>query len=76
MIRRPKRVGCLAFGLAWSLVFVFTNIVFALGDCERDWDTGRCKGTLIRRSVIPAELLVLVGVGWIFYRREMRDGEF
>jgi len=22
------------------------------------------------------EVLLLVGVGWIFYRREMKDGEF
>jgi len=22
------------------------------------------------------ELLLLVGVGWFFYRREMKDGEF
>jgi hypothetical protein len=66
------------FGLIWALLFFITNLGFALGDCVRDQATGQCEGqsSILRRSIIPAELVLLVVVGWIFYRREMKDGEF
>jgi hypothetical protein len=68
----------LAFGVFWVLLFVFTNVLFGLGDCTRDLETGRCEGQPenFDRMVLGGELLLLVVVVWIFYRREMKDGGF
>ncbi len=57
---------------------MLTNLFFALGDCTRDPDTGHCMNQPVHleRIVFGCELLLLVGVGVIFYRREMKDGEF
>jgi hypothetical protein len=72
---RPR--GCLIFGVLWILVFFFTNLVFALGDCSRDPASGQCPNDAPFESpIIWAELLLLVGGGWFFYRREMKDGDF
>lgn len=78
MSQQTRHRGCLVFGIFWALLLIFTNVAFALGDCERDPDTGSCKSqsSLLRRSIIPAELLLLVVGGWIFYRRELRDGDY
>jgi cbb3-type cytochrome oxidase subunit 3 len=76
--RRSRRTGCIAFGVFWILLFLLTCLFFALGDCERDPDTGDCmhQPVQLERMVFGGELLLLVAVGWIFYRREMKDDEF
>jgi len=68
----------LAFAAFWVLLFMLTNLFFALGDCTRDLDTGHCINQPVHLEwfVFGGELLLLVGVGWVFYRREMKDGEF
>ena len=72
------RIGCISFGVAWALLVILTVAFFALGDCERDPDTGNClnQPVHLERIVFGSELLLLVVVGWFFYRREMKDGEF
>ena len=66
------------FGSVWALVFFVTLLLPAIGDCERDPSTHECmnKTPLIYRAVVWGELLMLVAGGWIFYRREMKDGDF
>ena len=55
-----------------------TIAIFALGDCERDPNSGYCinQPVHLERIVFGSELLLLVVVGWIFYRREMKDDGF
>jgi hypothetical protein len=57
---------------------ILTTAFFALGDCERDANTGNClnQPVHLERIVFGSELLLLVVVGWIFYRREMKDDGF
>jgi hypothetical protein len=76
--RRVRRVGCLLFGIAWASLIFCTVALFALGDCERDPNTGNCLNQPVNfeRIVFGSELLLLVVVGWIFYRREMKDDGF
>ena len=78
MSQKARRVGCMIFALCWVALFMLTSLFFALGDCERDPATGEClnQPVQLERMVFGAELLLLVGVGWIFYRHEMRDDEF
>ena len=78
MSRHARRVGCITFAVFWVLLFMLTCLFFALGDCERDLNTGHClhQPVNLERWVFGSELLLLVGVGWVFYRREMKDGEF
>ena len=59
-------------------MFGLTCAFFALGDCERDPDTGNCLNQPINleRWVFGSELLLLVAAGWIFYRHEMKDDTF
>ena len=66
------------FACCWVALFMLTNLFFALGDCARDPDTGQClnQPVHLKRIVFGCELLLLVGVGVIFYRREMKDSEF
>jgi hypothetical protein len=66
------------FGAAWALLLNLTAAFFALGDCERDPSTGHClnQPVHLERIVFGTELLLLVVVGWIFYRREMKDDGF
>jgi hypothetical protein len=58
-------------------VFLLTIVAGVMGDCER----GPGDDCQIRREAnmhrwMLGEVLVLVGVGWIFYRRGMKDDEF
>jgi hypothetical protein len=77
MTRKARRAGCLIFAFFWLALLVLTVLFFALGDCERDPSTGNClhQPVDLERLVFGAELLLLVVVGWIFYRREMKDRE-
>ena len=77
MSRRGRRIGCITFGVAWAILLILTIGFFALGDCERDLSTGNClhQPVHLERIVFGSELLLLVVVGWLFYRREMKDGE-
>ena len=66
---KRRRIGCLAFGLAWSAVFVITNFGLALAhpvdpDAVNPLDV-----------MFWAELAILAGAAWLFYRAEMKDGE-
>jgi hypothetical protein len=76
--RRARRAGCVIFGLCWVVLFMFTNLLFALGDCVRDPQTGQCEGqpAHLPGYILVGELLLLVVAGWLFYRREMKDDEF
>ena len=78
MSQGGRRIGCIGFGLAWTFLVIFTVAFFALGDCERDPNTGNClnQPVHLERIVFGSELLLLVVVGWIFYRREMKDDGF
>ncbi len=65
-----RRVGCLAFGLIWVGIFMFTNVGRALGH------------PLDRTELDPlaiafwVELAILIaGIIW-FYRAEMKDGDY
>jgi hypothetical protein len=76
--RRGRRIGCLTFAFGWLLLLQLTILLFALGDCNRDSETGACIGqpANLERIVFGAEFLLLVVAGWIFYRAEMKDSEF
>ncbi len=69
MSAKRRRIGCLAFGLAWVVVFVMTNFGLALGQ-PADPDAVNPLDV-----IFWAELAVLVGAGLLFYRSEMKDGE-
>jgi hypothetical protein len=49
-----------------------------MGDCaDRDGETGceaRREATMHRWML--GEVVLLVGAGWLFYRRRTKDGEF
>ena len=77
MSERSRPRGCLIFGLVWLVLFLLTVLSFGLGDCARDPATGECTNDKPFESpVVWGELLLLVVGGWIFYRREMKDGDF
>jgi len=67
---RSRRLGCLVFGVCWAAIFVFTNFGLAIGD--------PADPTAINPLDVLfwLEIAVLVVVGWLFYRAEMRGGEF
>jgi lipopolysaccharide export LptBFGC system permease protein LptF len=66
---KSRRTGCLVFGVVWAVVFGFTNLVLALGH--------PANPTAINPLSVAfwIEIAVLVVVGWLFYRAEMKDGE-
>jgi len=68
----------LIFAFVWVVLVMLSTLFFALGDCERDPETGNClnQPVHLERMVFGGELLLLVVAGLIFYRREMKDGEF
>ena len=67
---RSHRLGCLIFGLAWAVIFGFTNFGLALGDPVDPTATNPLA------VAFWIEIAVLVVGALIFYRREMKDGEF
>ena len=74
-----RRLGCLVVGLVWTALFVFTLFGKALGDPAPIDCTGitNCDPypTRWHDFLLPVELVLLVVIGWIFYRREMKDGD-
>ena len=71
------RIGCFAFGLFWCALFFFTFLAGVWGDCvERPGDNCQVRREATMHRWMIGEVLLLVGAGWIFYRREMKDGEF
>jgi hypothetical protein len=56
-----------------------TLIGTSLGDCVYDEPAhSQCEAqrTRTQRIALGIELAVLVGLGWFFYRRDMKDDEF
>jgi len=48
-----------------------------MGDCaDGPYDDCQVRREAMMGRWMLGELLLLVGVGWFFYRREMKDGEF
>ena len=67
---KPRRLGCLAFGIGWATIFVLTNFGLAIGDPV---DGHAINPLQIAFWTEVAALLVGLAV---FYRAEMRDGDF
>ena len=67
---KSRRIGCLIFGLVWAAIFAFTNFGLALGD------------PVDRNAINPLsvafwiEIAVFVVAAILFYRVNMKDGEF
>jgi hypothetical protein len=60
-----------------GVLFFITLLAGVMGDCERGpGDDCQVRREAMMRHWMFGEVLLLVGVGWIFYRREMKDGEF
>jgi hypothetical protein len=67
----------LVFGLFWCALFLFTFLAGVMGDCaDGPYDDCQVRREAMMGRWMLGELLLLVGVGWFFYRREMKDGEF
>ena len=64
-----RRWGCLFFGLVWVAVFGFTNFGLALGDLNPGAPD-------ILGVAFWIEIAALVVAALLFYRAEMKDGEF
>ena len=64
-----RRVGCLAFGLCWAVVFVLTNVGLALGDPNPGAPN-------VLRIGFWIEIAVFVVGAVLFFRAEMKDSEF
>ena len=77
MSRHSRNVGCLFFGVFWSALFAMTFLAGVMGDCvDRPGQTGcEAEREAIMHYWMLGELVVLVGVGWLFYRRRMKDGD-
>ncbi len=77
---KRNRLGCLIVGLLWATLLFFTNLMLALGDPVPVDCTGltNCVPYPTRwiDFLLTGEVLLLVAIGWFFYRREMKDGEF
>lgn len=64
---KRRRVGCLAFGLCWGAMFLFTNVGLALGD------------PVDPNAINPLRVLFWIELGLfvvgavVFVRAEMRD---
>ena len=65
---RKRRIGCALFGLCWAALFLFTNFGLALGDYLG-------SGLNPLSVLFWLEIAVIVVVGLLFYRAEMKDGE-
>ena len=78
--KKSRRIGCLAFGIVWAVIFALTNFMFALGDPAPIDCTGipNCKPYPTRwtDSLLWIEIGVLIVGALIFYRAEKKDGEF
>ena len=71
---KTRRVGCLIFGIVWALVFAVTNFGLALGDFA---DPEQWANRVNPLSVLFwIEIVVFVVGALLFYRLEMKDGEF
>ena len=71
---RPRNLGCLVFGIFWCALFAITFFIGVVGDCFEP----NCQAereTVMHRWML-GELTLLVGAGLLFYRRQMKDGEF
>jgi hypothetical protein len=77
---KPRRVGCLLFGLVWSTIFLMTYVMFAIGDPAPIDCTGiyNCDPYPKRWTdhLLLIELGVLILGGVIFYRAEMKGDDF
>jgi len=64
----------------WAAIFGITNFAFALGDPAPVDCTGiaNCDPYPTRWTdyLLIIEVVILVVAGWVFYRLEMKDGEF
>jgi hypothetical protein len=75
--RKARRTGCLIVGLFWAALFAFTFAATTIGDCSDDPDQSGCeeRRASLQHRLLLGELVLLVGIGWFFYRLEMKDGE-
>ncbi|MFL6734550.1 MAG: hypothetical protein ACJ8EY_07630 [Sphingomicrobium sp.] len=79
MNRNIRRAGCLIVGLFWTGLFLITILGTTMGDCfSEEPEKSQCEHarTINQRKWLGGELLLLVGIGWIFYRLELKNGEF
>ena len=67
---RKRRLGCLTFGVAWAAIFIFINFGLALGD------------PVDPNAINPLSVAFWIAIGVLivgaalFYRAEMKDGDF
>jgi hypothetical protein len=54
---------------SWHFHWAIVSVIFTTGHCVQ-------VPVQFHRIVVGSELLLLVVVGWIFYRREMKDDGF
>lgn len=66
---KRRRVGCLAFGVCWASLFLFTNFGLALGDPVDP------NGTNPLTVLFWVEIVVFVVGAILFFRAEVRDPE-
>ena len=67
---KSRRFGCVISGLVWVAIFGFTNFGLALGDPV---DRNATNPLAIAFWV---EIAVLIVGAFLFYRAQMKDGEF
>ena len=67
---KSRRLGCLFFGVCWAIVFGLTNFGLALGDPVDPTAVNPLS------VMLWVEIVVLVVVGGLFYRAEMKDSGF
>ena len=77
-MRPLRRFGCLAISLVWAVVFFLSIIATTFEDCMSGPEGAACehKRNSQQVTVLGGELAILVAIGWLFYRREMKDDEF
>ena len=69
---KQRRIGCMAFGVVWAVLFVVTNFGLALGD-QADGPHDRSTNPL--SVVFWGEIAVLVVGLALFVRAEMKDAD-
>jgi hypothetical protein len=48
-----------------------------MGDCANGpGDTCEQDRATLQHRLLLGELVLLIGIGWVFYRLEVKDGEF
>jgi hypothetical protein len=66
---KPRRLGCLAFGVCWTALFLFTNFGLALGHPDHETSINPLE------AMFWIELAVFVIGAAVFVRAEIKDPE-